>query len=501
MLKKYRISIISVSLLIFSFCANGFAKENAISIGGKAGWPDFSYEKGITLGTGRFGYECVELATDERRVTSDTDLLLSFEEVVFKDKSENYEVTESVLLSSDNAKMGKKSALSRGMEGGIKLRGKNGTLFGTGGRTGSFTIEFWLFPALCENGETLFKWRSSKIIKYSPALQLITASFVSNSIQWKFSNFFFDTNFDSQEIVLSSYNKIIPNKWTHHVLTYDEESGLLEYKIDGMVEAIKYVTKSGMEGDEILSPEIGVTTDIEIAPYFTGCIDDFRILKSISSYENRYHTYNRVGGRFETLPLLTTTIGAKFTKLCAVMNLPPQTDVKFYVRAGDNTFNWTENYPAWKPIKLNEKITGVEGLYLQVACDVYTDGLGASTPQITEIICHYQEKRLPVPPYAIFATAYDSAVELSWSPSADGSARGYYVYYGESSGEYLGNIAVEGSSPIDVKKTVSTRITGLENGKIYYFAVAAYSEEGANGIGALSKEVYARPTRGLYNER
>lgn len=500
MLRKY-ITFTSTIFLLLFFCGNVFSKENAISIGGKNGWSKFSYEKGITLGIGRFGYTCVELATDERRVTRDTDLLLPFEDNALQDKSENYNVVSSSLLYTENAKMGKRAALARGMDGGMRLHGKSGTLFGTEGRAGSFTIEFWLFPALCENGEIVFSWRSSKKIGSSPVLQLITASFSSNRMQWRFSNVFFAIDFSTTDIVLTSHNTVLPEQWAHHVLTYDEASGLLEYKIDGRVEALKFVTKNGQEASEVLDAEIGAGGDIEIAPFFTGCIDDFRILRSATSYDKKYYTYNVSGGRFESETLMTTGTGSIMTSISTVVQQPAQTDVQFYVRAGENMFDWTSDYPVWKPVKNGEKIAGIQGRYFQVAADLYTDGLGLSTPKITEIILHYQENRPPVPPYAIFATAYEGAVELNWSQSADGRACGYYVYYGETPGEYLGSVAVEGYSPIDVKKNVSTRISGLENGRIYYFAVAAYGDESGDIVGALSREVYARPTRGLYNER
>ena len=38
-------------------------------------------------------------------------------------------------------------------------------------------------------------------------------------------------------------------------------------------------------------------------------------------------------------------------------------------------------------------------------------------------------------------------------------------------------------------------LTGLKNGKIYYFAVASYSKSDNKIMGILSKEVYARPLR------
>lgn len=495
MLRKYIQLFSAVCLLLLVFSNNIFAKENALIIGGKNGQWDFAFEKGITLGTGRFGYKCVELSTDELRVTETTDLLLSFEGNAQTDKSGNYKILSSTLLYTENAKMGKKSGLGRGMEGGMILQGNENTLFGGSGRTGSFTIEFWLYPSLCENGETIFSWRSSKSQGHSPLLQLISGTFASNHITWKFSNIFFDSNGTTENVIISTHNKIIPSKWAHHVLTYEEDTGLLEYKIDGRVEALQYVTTTGQEGSEILAAEIGSGNTIELVPFFTGCIDDFRIIRDVIKYESKYHTYNLTGGRFETMPLMTNGIGSVMTSISTVVQRPPQTDVEFFVRSGDNIFNWTNEFPKWTPVKDGEKIQGVKGRYFQVACNLYTDGLGTATPKVTEIIIHYQENRPPIPPYAVFAKAEEGAVELSWSPSADGSAKGYYIYYGNSPGEYLGRCAAEGSSPIDVKKNVSARISGLENGKIYYFAIAAYGDEDGNVVGALSKEVFARPIR------
>ena len=89
----------------------------------------------------------------------------------------------------------------------------------------------------------------------------------------------------------------------------------------------------------------------------------------------------------------------------------------------------------------------------------------------------------------------DGQVTLSWSYSVDDSAGGYYIYYGNRPGEYLGRAAVQGASPVNVGNVTSATLTGLKNGVIYYFAVAAYSKLDERICGALSKEVYARPER------
>ena len=110
------------------------------------------------------------------------------------------------------------------------------------------------------------------------------------------------------------------------------------------------------------------------------------------------------------------------------------------------------------------------------------------------------EEDPPMAPVKIFAEASSGYVDLSWLPSAGSTPDGYLIYYGEKPGEYLGDSFIAGTSPIDAGNTHNYRITGLQNGKAYYFAVAAYSDGSTRTQGFLSEEVYARPLKGKYNE-
>ena len=121
---------------------------------------------------------------------------------------------------------------------------------------------------------------------------------------------------------------------------------------------------------------------------------------------------------------------------------------------------------------------------------MYPDGAGTVSPSVTSIDLHYEEQEPPLPPFYVKATAGNGYVDLSWSHTIDKSTS-YYVYYGEKPGEYLGRTALEGSSPVKAGVENSMRLTGLKNGRIYYFAIAS---EHNGQIGPLSQEVYARPT-------
>ncbi|MCR5761805.1 MAG: hypothetical protein K6G00_00305 [Treponema sp.] len=495
-------NIKSVSIISFCFFllntvfVSGYAEERVITLGGKAGWKDVSVMEKITTGDGKYGYPCMQLDTNSRSLTSETDLLLDFEDEVPVDRAGNYEVVSNNVIYSNDAKMGKGSGLVRG-NGGLRLHGKQNSIFGTAGLTGSFLIEFWLNPSIAENGETVLSWRSSRTVHNSPLYQMINASFYKNHLEWMFTNVFNGYTENDGVISIASYSTIIPDVWTHHAISFDQDTGLLEYRINGKLEALKYITSTGKERGSVYQAILGVAADIDISPAYTGLIDDLRIQRSChteTASEMRYDTFHRNGGRFETDPIMVSQ-EARLTKIDAVLSEPDQTSVVLYVRSGNNYFSWGENYPEWVPVTNHEEIKNQKGLYFQVAADLFPDGTGSVSPAVMQIDLHFKEEESPLPPFRVFADAGDGEVTLTWSYSLDSSTGGYYIYYGDRPGEYLGREAAEGESPVDVGNVNKIKFTGLKNGKIYYFSVAAYSKVNNKIMGVLSKEVYARPLK------
>lgn len=487
----------AIIAFFFALLNTAFAQEKSIVLGGKDGWPALSKMDGIVQGKGRFGYDAMVLATNSRPLDKDTDLLINFENNEVKDVSGNYSVTSNSLVPAEKSFMGKYSGLSRGT-GGVRLRGGKDTIFGKQGQGGSITIEFWLKPSIAENGEIVFSWRSSRTVAGYPLYQMITASFFGNHLEWSFTNVFNGYVKDGGEITLSSYTTIIPEIWMHHAIHFDQDTGAFEYRINGKLEDLKYVTTSGHEtGGSVYSPIMGVPADIDICPQYTGLIDDFRIQrtsKSEVSEDLRIDNYKISGGRFETEPILLSQ-GSSVVSIDAVVDKPSETGVEFFIRSGDNFYNWTQDFPEWIPVKPGEKIENVSGLYFQIAAELYPDGKGSRSPSVTQLSINYKEIPSPLAPFKLTAVPMDSSVVLTWPYSVDDSVGGYYIFYGERPGEYLGREALEGQSPIDAENSVSIKLNGLKNGKIYYFAIASYSKYDSRIMGELSKEVFARPSR------
>jgi len=478
-----------------------FAKE--ISLGGKNGWPQLEVMENVTTGKGRFGYECMELKTNAFEADYDTDLILNFENPKNPIAYGNYIIEKNELQNVSATELGKGAGLSRD-NGGMTLRGKPGTYFGSQGLSGSFSIEFWLNPALAENGEEIFQWHSSRTEDSRIIYQMIHASFEGGHLKWLLDNVFDNYYLGNQNLTLQGCSTIIPNTWSRHVLSFDAETGLLEYLVNGYVEDLKYVTSTKHEGGDVSLVLLGVPAEFDLCGQYTGKIDDFRIKKAayaLPSYQNaenagsiEHMKYVRSGGYFRSKPIMVTA-GSVLNSVDLEMYVPEQTAVNLYVRSGDNRYNWTDTYPEWKCIEPGEALSGFSGLFFQVACDLYPDGNGNVTPGVTEIKLNYTELPLPLPPFSVSAVAGDGCVTLKWNYSVDETSGGYYVYYGNRSGEYLGRMAVEGASPINVGNTTSITLTGLENGTIYYFAVASWSRVNDNVIGELSKEVFARPKK------
>ena len=124
MFKKTSLLILTVFTL---FLNSAFALDKTLVLGGKDGWPRLSRMDGVVLGKGKFGYGAMVLATNSRRLDSDTDILVNFEGGTVKDESGNYKVVTNAIVPSSKSYMGKYSGLALG-KGGVSLSGKDGGL-------------------------------------------------------------------------------------------------------------------------------------------------------------------------------------------------------------------------------------------------------------------------------------------------------------------------------------------------------------------------------------
>lgn len=494
---KYNGLFIFALTAFLPLCADG-----VYTFGGKNGWRDAQAITGLEKGVGRYGNECLQLKSKSSTVEQNTDLLLDFEKGEIVDRAGNYAVVSNKLYSSSQAVRGTKSAQSR-RKGGLSLIGKEGSFFGTQGVTGSFVIDFWIKPDVVDDGEVLVNWRSSRTRLDRIDYQLFHVGFMQNHLCIVFTNIFSSAFSALEDVELKGSSVLIPGVWSRHTILFDEESGLLEYRMNGLLEDVRYITHTGHEGGVVYPAFIGVPGSLEISSEYTGYIDDFQITRSFTHIKKELDSkrmdamersrYDSVGGVFVSKPIEVPT-GTKIEDVKAVFDTPGQTNVKLYIRGGDNYFVRNKDNPAWQIVEDGEEIKMGFVKYFQLAAELFPNGSGDVTPSLSEVQVNYSTVSPPLPPRTVSAKAGDGKVELTWSYSVDDNIGGYYIYYGTKSGEYISRVALEGDSPIDAEKQNRFTLSGLKNNNIYYFAVASYSAFDKKIVGPLSREVFARPS-------
>ncbi len=490
-----------LAFIFFSFFVGSlFCEEAVLEFGGKQGWNNLLSVKNMKIQKGRFAEEALRLSSSPINFSAQTDMYISFDFNEPIEETGSYTLIDNSILrvKPEKAKFGEGAGMCslQKDKDAIRLRPIDGSFFSGNSILHSFTIEFWLYPQVTESGSTILKWWSSRTKRKTTEYQNIIASIYNNKMEWSFLNIWQDKNSKGISVRLLGRSNIIPEQWSHHLLTYDEDTGILEYRMNGHSEDIRYLTDTGRESAQVLDAALGAPSDVLIGTNYSGLIDELKLKKNYTKtnmlWDNLalFEKFPLNGGRIESNIIDTGGKKSKAEKLLADIIKPKQTDVEFFIRCADNPFNWTDEYPEWKVVVPNKKIDAVKGRFFQIACNIYPDADGLETPILSSFALHYDKDSLPLPPAKIIAKAKDGAVKLSWSPSINFDTKGYLIYFGEKKGEYFGK-----GSPIDVGNVTSFTVNNLRNGKIYFFAIAAYDEEGAKQVGITSKEVWARPLK------
>ncbi|MDR1787665.1 MAG: hypothetical protein LBR16_04365 [Treponema sp.] len=502
--------------------------EKTLLVGGSAGWDAMTTLDGVAQTGGARPYPVLILAPRvDQDAEDETDLLLSFDEGsagLFADSAGHYHIETTVGISAadrDLARFGRGAARFNGIaqigastigtEAPLVIRPQKGALFAPGSINGDFSIEFWLYPIVIEQGTQILTW-SSTLSGYT--MQRVRCIIQRNRLQWYFSNFFAPDRTsrpDGSTYVLTGA-PLLPRKWSHHLIRYDSETGLLEYLVDGSVEALEYLNSTGAEGGEPKVPVLGKDGSFVLGGRYTGLLDEFRIL-SVFKETASLSRYPGAGGRAESR---TIDLGADSILLRldaaggrnspsgkylyagqGALRFEDASAVTFFIRVSEHPYDWSAS--RWIPCVPGEDLPeGIGGRYLRLACTLYPSADNASSPYLEKIALLYRTIDPPLPPSHLRARASDGAVDLSWDAAKSANLKGYLLYYGEGSGEYLGTGAiVDGKpapSPIDLGRASAVRLEGLKNGKLYFFALAAYAALPAEiKAGDFSREAAARP--------
>ncbi len=499
----------AMAALVFSANPGLSAEERALTIGGAEGWASVVRRLGVAEIAGVRRLPSLALSSSRPASDEDLDLSLSFDEgeaAAFADGAGHWKTAVSAAVGVAGplrARAGSGVALftagaaSDGLSG-ITLTAARGALFSPGARIDDFSIEFWLYPANLESGEQILSWTSSR---RTPAgenvFQRIRCLVSRNRLEWTFADFFASPDEGRRlAVTLTPRGTVLPRAWSHHLVRFDAQTGLLEYVVDGRLEATAYTTLSGREGGDIFMPVIGTGGFFLLGSRYSGFMDEFRVYRRF--VENPLTSrFPAEGGRIETRFLDLGTTNARILRIEAKSTQAADgAELRYFVRAGDSPYGWGDDEESWIPVANGVPIGGgLYGRWVQVAAVFYPSGDGETSPYLEELRVVYERDEPPPPPSLGTAVVAEGAVELKWRPSPDPDLAGYLVYYGRASGEYFGEDAAAGPSPIDVGNRTSVVVDGLANGTLYYFSIAAYDRASPRHVGEFSREVSARPAR------
>ena len=495
---KINIKFLNILFIFLSFSLELTSDDAIIELGGQKGWNQLSSIENVTYTQGLYGFKSLELLASPENTNKSYDLFLSFDGDVSKDYLELYDIASSnvTYVKKEKAKYGTGALLCRSdsKQPSMILSPKKDSFFFGNSKVNSFTIEFWLCPEDLRAGSNILKWWSQILEKRVFMFQNIVVSIVDDKLEWSFFNIWRDDNNNGIDVKVRSSSQIPLEKWTHHLLTFDDETGLLEYRINGKVDSVRYLTPSNQETSRIFYSMKGKTAKLLIGEGYSGLIDNLIVRNSFSPQTfqeavGNGQRYSRNGGRVVSRIIDTGGVNSMPRMLDAKVNVEKEATVAFFIRTSNTPYNWTESYPAWRAVSKNEAIFNCQpGRFFQIAFNMYPNKEGDISPIIHSLTLDYERDSFAKPPIELIAKEGDGYVDLSWSRSIDFDVKGYLVFFGDSEGQYL-----LPSSPIDAKDSLSIRIYNLKNGKLYFFSVTAYDENGKLNHGEFSKEVWIRP--------
>ncbi len=432
------------------------------------------------------------------------DLYLSFDGALPEDAAARWTVKAEGpyrASSADEARFGKGSGVFRAPSTKLTLSPVRSELLEPGQLGGDFSLEFWLRPTKAENGEIILLWKSSQLSGKAMLAQQLTALVQRNRMSFGFLNFFANPTGKGTAFSLQGSSVLVPGRWAHHLLRYDSATGLLEYLMDGKPEAISYTTATGRQGGTVFLPLPGSAGRLELAPNYTGFLDEFRLSEGWIE-RPKLARYEASGGRAVSPIFDLGAANSAITRIDIQAIEPGESAIHWSFRAADSSAAWRDEEPAWTAFKPGGDALGPDGKpalgrYVQIRAELYPDASGERSPRVAAMRIRYEPDLPPPPPAKILLTPVDGAIRVDWSPVVESDLQGYVLYYGHASREYFGEGALQGPSPIWVPGRDSTSFTlkGLRNGALYFIAVAAYDGASPPHVGEFSREASARPSR------
>jgi hypothetical protein len=487
-----------------------------LHFGVSSGWKDFVHLSGVGFEKARDGSLDLTLQAAEYAGEDDTDLLFHFNDRL-RDEASRYQSVVSTspdvapVIKRGFSALGGGSAVFRG-DNPVVLQATPGALFSARQGWGDFTLEFWLYPSEVQDGETILSWQGGRTSTGKLESQLFRVSFAGNHLVWTLQNLFAATpSAKAVTLTLEGENRLIPRQWHHHLLRFQAATGLLEYTVDGLTEALVHATPSGSEDGQVYGLVTGSQSsgEVVLGNKYSGALDELRLSRTFidNPQTDRYLTAFASKGTAISRIFDLRFAGSFVETIAARATRAGDTALAFSYRMAD-TIRYQWNFDgttdrslappdaeedSWTRFEPGDKLfNGLSGRYLQLRVDLLPSGTGKETPRLSELTVNAQPNLPPPPPAGLEVIPGNGTLEVRWKPVLQGKVDGYLVFFGTRPGQYLDTRSAQGNSPFDAGKVTSVTLSGLANDQIYYVSLATYQ---ATNISVNSRELSGRPTR------
>jgi hypothetical protein len=486
-------------LLVSGVFLDAQVPPEEIRLGGRAGWDHIELRENVMMVDGWQGGEDLALSDWGARIEATTDMLAPFDFSV-GDGTGRYRTDPSgVRIIASDRKFGTGAAAFDG-QSTVTYRAGPDALLAPDTKPGSFTIDFWLNPFRVSEGASILRWRGALINSGRPVLQELRFEIRDNRAVWNLTNLIVSADerggreFSSREI--AGRRGLVPRMWVHHQLRYDATIGQISYRVDGVPEAIDYLTPDGRESFAAAAMYFGADTGdgLVLGDGFHGLIDDFRITRD-ADRDPQPVSYSGEVGQAYTGPIHLGRSGARVGEIDVRAETPGLTDVRLWYRTADIVVSHDirDALPmTWREVPSDGVLPyDTRGSFVQLRADILPDARGNQTPRLQAVTIRYYPEMPPPAPVGLVGESVPTGVSLSWNPVLTEDIAGYRVYIGERPNRYLGTTGVR--SPVDVGSATEAVIDGLQPDRAYVFAVESYDRYGqASG---LTREVQIRAGR------
>ena len=483
-----------IIFLLFIPLFSLYAADREIEIGKKF-WP-VAGSSNIALTADDNNNISLSIRENEHSPDRKTILLMHFNEQTEYDASGRCKI-QNLKISEKIKKLGSGGGLFNASDPPMVFNTAGRSFFPDKVYSGDFTVEFWLYSRNTSDGENYFLYENYTDTGDKVLPQLFRSFLEDRKVTWEVKNLFLPVDKSPFTLTLKGKSRIIPEKWSHHLLRYSSETGLIEYLFNGIPEASAYVNIKNTENNTVYPFYAGSSSRIVMGGNFTGSLDEFRIQGEWTE-KPRLSRIGNLSAQFITEKIDLKHSKSRIFTVDFQETVPPGTDIKYYYRISDSTASPDPESGGWKEMKKGE--TGIQGgRFLFIKGILYSDGEKQISPSVNMIKIKYDEKSSPPPPSVIRAEVLNKSIKLRWSSVPDSDIDGYLVYIGDKPGHYFGPGNGTGS-PVDAGLKNSLVIDNLENGRVYYFTVCSYYRT-ASPIGSIIKkggnysaEISARPS-------